>query len=125
MVTLDHRWHAAEELLWGLFMALLAAVFGASVMRVSGVDLGLVGLGLVATAAGAYVMLVLDVPMYFKRYAEEREKGAPTLAIADGIRDAMTRREPTGSWDVWKHEVAWMTPYFSAGVWLSLGMVWF
>lgn len=124
VLTLDHRWHAAEELLWGVFMALLAVVFVAAWPASSGLDAWVLPLGLVGTGCGAYVMLVLDVPMYFARHAEESARGLRTLGLAEGWSDALRRREPTGDWGVWRREVAWMTPYFSVGVWLSLALVW-
>ena len=124
VVTLDHRWHAVEETLWGIAMALLTGVFGWSLTVLDGGWIGIVGLGLVGSLAGGFVMLALDVPMYVRRAREERAAGKPVLSVAMGFSDALVRREPTGSWDVWKHEVAWMTPYFTGCVWLSIALVW-
>ena len=45
------------------------------------------------------------------------------LPLAAGLRDCGGRREPTRAWEVWRKEVAWMTLYFSIGVWTSLAMV--
>jgi len=123
VVTLDHRWHAMEELLWGAAMVILAVIF-ARALPGEGIYRWLLPLGLVGCGLGAFVMLILDVPMYFKRHAAEKEKGTRFLPIGEGIRDAISRREPTGAWETWKHEVAWMTPYFSACVWLSIAAVW-
>lgn len=124
VLTLDHRWHAAEEVLWGLFMGLLAAVFVAAWPHCVGLDAWVIGVGLLGTACGAYVMLILDVPMYFARFGAERARGAPLLGLCEGWSDAVRRRHASGAWEVWREEVAWMTPYFSVGVWLSIALVW-
>ncbi len=124
VVTLDHRWHAVEESLWGLAMAMLAVVFAWSLVAVEGMWIPVVALGLIGSLAGGWVMLVLDVPMYVARARSEREAGATTLSVREGFADAVIRREPTGSWETWKHEVTWMTPYFTGCVWLSIALVW-
>ena len=82
-------------------------------------------LAIVGCAAGFYVIAICDVPMYIKRYYEGRANGSNKfLTLREGIIDSRTRMVATGSWNVWKHEVGWMTPYFSLGVWLSISMVW-
>lgn len=123
VLTLNHLWHAAEELLWGAAMILLAFVF-IWALPGSGIFAVLLPLGIVGCAMGGFVMLILDVPMYFKRRREAIQGGEKVFGIVEGFRDATTRREATGDWSVWKHEVAWMTPYFSACVWLSIAAVW-
>lgn len=123
VLTLNHLWHAAEEVLWGLSMGLLATVFALSLPG-EGIYKTLLPLAILGCAAGAFVMLVLDVPMYVKRRRQAIAAGEKTLGLGEGFRDAMKRREPTGDWEFWKHEVAWMTPYFSACVWLSIAALW-
>ncbi|HEY7189620.1 MAG TPA: hypothetical protein VH436_23845 [Vicinamibacterales bacterium] len=41
----------------------------------------------------------------------------------DRIARQPTSTPPDVAWDVWREEVAWMTVYFSVGVWTSLAMV--
>ncbi|MDF1666231.1 MAG: hypothetical protein P1V97_31035, partial [Planctomycetota bacterium] len=102
---------------------LLAIVFIIA-MPGTGIYTALLPLGVVGCAMGAFVMLVLDVPMYFRRRREAIQSGERVLGILAGLRDATTRRKSTGDWSVWKQEVSWMTPYFSACVWLSIAAVW-
>ena len=40
-----------------------------------------------------------------------------------GLVDASGRWVVSRSWDVWKHEVAWMSLYFSVAVWLSIALI--
>jgi hypothetical protein len=124
VLTLDHRWHAAEEALWTVAMALLAVAFGTSFTAASPTVRAALILGGLACMGAAYVMAVVDIPMYLRRARDERAAGTPTLTVAAGVVDAVHRRHPTGAWAVWRREVLWMTPYFSVAVWISLALVW-
>ncbi len=80
------------------------------------------------TTAGMIVpyivfMSLSDVPMYFRRWRADEARGRAYLSLVDGIRDAATRVVLTRRWDLWHDEIAWMTLYFSAGVWVSLWLV--
>lgn len=80
------------------------------------------------TTAGMIVpyivfMSVSDVPMYFRRWQTDQAVGRSYLSLADGIRDATFRIVLTRRWELWHDEIAWMTLYFSAGVWVSLWLV--
>jgi hypothetical protein len=39
------------------------------------------------------------------------------------LKDAVVRRRVTQASDDWRKEVLWMSLYFSAGVWVSLGII--
>ncbi len=124
VLTLNHRWHAVEESLWALMMALLGGIFLAAIPGLSGGWVALALLGVAGCAAAAWVMAGLDIPMYLRRYEAEVAAGRVFQGVVDGFVDAARRRHPTGSWEVWRHEVAWMTPYFTGCVWLSQAFVW-
>ncbi len=124
VLTLNHLWHAAEESLWVVLMGLLAAAFVAAWPGSEAPIRALLPLGLLACAGGAFVMAVLDIPMYVRRWRAETAEGKVFLGLGAGLADAAVRRVPTGSWEVWRREVGWMTPYFTVGVWLSLTLVW-
>lgn len=68
-------------------------------------------------------MSLSDVPMYFRRWRMDQARGRTYLSLIDGIRDATTRVVVTRQWNLWHDEIAWMTLYFSAGVWVSLWLV--
>lgn len=124
VLTLDHGWHAAEEALWALFMAMLAAAFLGAWPGAGAVGPAVLALAVVGAAGGAFVMVALDIPMYLRRRRTERAAGRQTLSVAAGFADALRRRVPVGDWATWRPEAVWMTPYFTAAVWISLAMVW-
>lgn len=116
----NHLWHAVEEILWTI-MVITMAVAGIGLWsHVEGLMSGFLIVGWVGCVGTVYVMSGLDVPMYLRRWRHEKAAGATFRGALEGFADAWSRREPTGAWSVWRHEVAWMTPYFSVGVWLSL-----
>lgn len=73
----------------------------------------------------AYVtfMVSVDVPMYWSRWKVGQAAGGHYLTVAEGWVDSQERRVVTYRWDDWKHEVPWMSLYFSVGVWISLALV--
>ncbi|HXJ20007.1 MAG TPA: hypothetical protein VMT03_07215 [Polyangia bacterium] len=68
-------------------------------------------------------MSVSDVPMYFRRWRADQARARQYLSLPQGIRDASSRTVLTRQWDLWHDEIAWMSLYFSAGVWVSLWLV--
>lgn len=68
-------------------------------------------------------MAVSDVPMYFRRWLADEASGRTYLSLAEGVRDASFRVVVTRLWEPWHEEVAWMTLYFSSGVWISIWLV--
>lgn len=66
-------------------------------------------------------MALVDVPMYFARYYEDRElEETPFLYFSEGLIDIMYCHDIVRDFEFWREEVPWMTGYFSGCVWLSL-----
>ena len=61
--------------------------------------------------------------MYVKRLKKGKLKGDHSMDLWNGLKDALTRRVVTRDWKIWKPEVAWLSGYFTFGVWVSLLMV--
>lgn len=125
VLTLNHLWHATEEALWSIYVAIIAAVFIAIWPRTDSTFMqGLLAFGIFACLAAGTLMSGIDVPMYFQRYREHKARGEKFLTLREGFWDALRRRQPDQSWATWRPEVPWMSLYFSAAVWLSLLMAW-
>jgi hypothetical protein len=67
-----------------------------------------------------YFMCTVDIPHYYVRWAADEQAGKAYLPLATGLYDAATRWIVTYEWSEWTDEVAWMSLYFSVGVWLSI-----
>lgn len=122
-LTLNHFWHGMEESAWVVMILLAAGCFLTGFITLDGVYQILMGIGLLSCLGSAYIMLFLDIPMYFSRTKDGSRSGVKYLNIEEGIQDALSRRVQTSDWEVWKKEALWITPYFTFGVWLSIGMM--
>ena len=120
VVTGNHLWHALEESLWTVLVCCMVVAGLALWPHTDGLKTGLLCLAFIGALGTIWVMSFNDVPMYIRRWRQEVKEGTVFVTPLSGFLDALHRREPTGAWSVWRHEVAWMTPYFSIGVWLSL-----
>lgn len=122
-LTLNHYWHGIEEFAWVLMVVLAASCFLIGFNTFTGVHKVLMGIGLVSCVGSVYIMLFLDIPMYLSRKVDHARENIKYLTLADGIRDALSRRIQTSDWGIWKKEAVWITTYFTFGVWLSIGMI--
>jgi hypothetical protein len=123
VLTLDHRGHVVEELLWTVAFAVMAAAFAGCWVYSDGFLKVIIATGIACCAGAALLISVVDVPMYISRWYRNRRAEHKYLALYRGFKDTLARRHSTNSWLVWRCEVPWMTLYFSVGVWLSIGMV--
>lgn len=121
VLSLNHIGHAVEESLWALLMLILAGAFAAAAPAFHGPVRALLITGGLVYGLGAGLTLLFDVRMYVRRW--RLGAAGPQLTLATGLHDSRRRRHPTLAWNVWREEVAWMTVYFSIGVWTSLAMV--
>src|SRR5215831_13157998 len=123
VVTLNHIGHAIEELLWSIMVALVAAgLVIYSQQAGGGLPLWVV-IGLIACAGTTALIMFVDIPLYIARWRTGKRAGLRYLRIRDGLKDACLRRQVTHASEDWRNEVLWMSLYFSAGVWVSLGIV--
>jgi hypothetical protein len=123
VISLNHLGHAIEEILWSALTFLMALGLGLTLGQMPAGSRVLSGLGMVACAGAAFLMLVVDVPMYLERWRHGRNSGVRYLSMTEGLRDALRRRRVAHRWHEWKPEVPWMSLYFTVGVWLSLFLV--
>jgi len=123
MLTLNYFWHAIEEFLWVIMLALAAACCISGYFVLDGIPQLLMLVGLVSSIGAAAIMLFVDIPMYFRRTQQQTRLGVKYLGIAEGIKDAANRRNKKRKWRIWKTEVVWISSYFTIGVWLSIAMI--
>ena len=123
VTTLNNIGHAVEELLWSIMVGLIAAGLVIYWRHTTGVLPMWVPIGLIACAGTAVLILMVDIPLYIRRWRIAKRAGLRYLRVVDGLKDAVARRRVTQTRDDWAKEVPWMTLYFSAGVWVSLGII--
>jgi hypothetical protein len=123
VATLNNIGHAVEELLWSIMVALVAVCLVIYWQHTAG-DLPMwVPIGLIACAGTAALILMVDIPLYITRWRIAKCAGLRYLRVVEGLKDAVVRRRVTQAREEWRPEMLWMGLYFSAGVWVSLGIV--
>jgi hypothetical protein len=123
VATLNYIGHAVEELLWSIMVGLVAAGLVLYCRYTAGALPVWVPIGLIASAGAAALILTVDIPLYITRWRSGKRAGLRYLRVVEGLRDAVVRRRVTQASDDWRKEVLWMSLYFSAGVWVSLGII--
>ena len=120
VLTTEQRAHALENSLWGLAAALVVAA-----VLVIGPHRSAALYPAVIAGGAAYVAFIFfyDVPMYWSRWLADQARGRNYLGIADGWVDVRRRWTVSYRWEDWKNEVAWMSLYFTFGVWSSISLV--
>jgi hypothetical protein len=66
---------------------------------------------------------MVDIPLYVARWRISKRAGLRYLRVVEGLKDAVVRRRVTQTRDAWREEMLWMSLYFSAGVWVSLSII--
>ena len=123
VISLNHLGHAIEEILWSVLVILMVLSLGLTLGEMPAHNRILSGIGMVAGAGAALLMLAVDVPMYLARWRHAKRNGVRYLSLTEGLRDALQRRRIAHRWSEWRPEVPWMSLYFTVGVWLSLCFV--
>jgi hypothetical protein len=122
VVTTNYLFNAIENSLW----AVAFFIVGIGLCRLMPEFDGAVRLVLAVTSVGIAVylafLMTVDVPMYLKRWRADVALGNRLLQPLEGLRDVSTRWIVTHDLSEWKEEIAWMSLYFSAAVWASLGL---
>jgi hypothetical protein len=119
VLTRNDFFHAWENALWTVAAA-LAAVFLASRWSYhSEVGRTVIVSALVCAAVYVAFMAVYVVPMYMRRW----RAGGVYLSAAEGLQQLLGRCKVERDWVHWRQDAAWLTPYFTFCVWLSIALV--
>ncbi|HEX3695954.1 MAG TPA: hypothetical protein VH374_11245 [Polyangia bacterium] len=111
-----------EESLWAITSGLATVGLGALLPRYDGYRRRFIAFAMMLNVAYIGFMCTVDVPMYFGRWRADQTAGRQYLTIGQGWADAQDRRVLTRRWEDWREEMPWMSLYFSAGVWISIGL---
>ena len=122
VLTKNFFYNAVENSLWAVAFLLVGIGLGRLLPEFDGMVRWLLIAGLVGIAAYLAFLVVVDVPMYLRRWRIEHAAGTPLLHPLAGLRDVATRWTVTHEFEHWKEEIAWMSLYFSAAVWGSLAL---
>lgn len=68
-------------------------------------------------------MLLVDIPMYYRRFVADELRGAHYFTFLEGVEDAKTCKIVTQEFTTWKEDMSWITLYFSVAVWASIWLI--
>jgi hypothetical protein len=122
VLTTNFLFNAIENSLWAVTFAVIGIGLGRLIPEFEGVVRWLLIAGIIGIAFYLAFLVVIDVPMYVKRWRAGLADGSRYLRPLEGLRDVATRWVVTHEFDHWKDEIAWMSLYFSAAVWASLAL---
>ncbi|HTP25686.1 MAG TPA: hypothetical protein VMK12_08510 [Anaeromyxobacteraceae bacterium] len=116
VLTRNDLFHAAENALWAVAAA-LATVFLASRWGHQG-EIGHKVIVVAIACAALYVafMGLYVVPMYVRRWRAEGVHLSPRVGLLQLLGRCAVERD----WGHWRQDAAWLTPYFTVCVWLSI-----
>jgi hypothetical protein len=118
VLTQNDLFHALENSVWPLTVV-IAVFFLATRWPYESERGRMTILGAVGCAA-AYVvfMAAYVVPMYLARWQPDQTY----LSVADGVGQVLQRCTVEHDWALWWQDAAWLTPYFTVCVWLSIAL---
>jgi hypothetical protein len=123
VLTTSNLGHVAEESIWGLCAALLVACVAVILPRSAPTRRPVLALWCFAGLVYVAYMFTVDVPLYWSRWLADEAGSRQYMSIAQGLVDVATRRVVSHRWEDWRHEVVWMTLYFSVAVWISISLI--
>jgi hypothetical protein len=123
VLTTANIGHVLEESIWGASAALIVVSLWSIWPRCERSLRPVLAAWCVAGVAYVAFMFLVDVPMYWSRWLADEAAGRHYMSIAQGLHDVSGRWTVSHRWDDWKSEMAWMSLYFSAAVWLSIALV--
>lgn len=122
VLTTDYLFHALENTLWTL--AALGVVASFLGVRATVDDRSRRFVDTVVACGLAYVafMAIVDVPMYLGRWVADVAAAKPLLTLAEGWREVVAPCRIVTAWEAWDEDVAWLSLYFTAAVWISVAL---
>jgi hypothetical protein len=122
VLTTNYLANAIENSLWAVTFLSIGVALCLLLPEFEGVvRFGLI-VAIIGIAGYLAFLATIDVPMYLSRWYDSRVAGSEVLYPIQGLRDASTRRIVTHDFAKWRDEIAWMSLYFTAGVWGSLAL---
>jgi hypothetical protein len=122
VLTTNYLGNAIENSIWAIAFLVVGIGLCRLLPEFNGPVRLFLAVGIMGIIAYLAFLVTIDVPMYLSRWQAELAKGSRLLGLVEGARDARTRWVVTHDIAHWKDEIAWMSLYFSAAVWVSLAL---
>lgn len=114
--------HAIENSLWTLDAALAFVAFLCVRPQADRRTRHFIDACMAGAAGYIAFMVAVDVPMYLARWQADLAQGAHYLSLGAGLREVLGRCVVNRDWMAWRQDAAWLTPYFTIAVWISIAL---
>ena len=122
VITTNFLGNVLENSLWTASFLLIAVALVRLLPHFRGIAQWAIAATALGVAGYLMFMVTVDVPMYFVRWQAQTASGYHFLGFAAGLHDLGTRWIVSHEIARWRHEIPWMTLYFSLAVWASLAL---
>ena len=122
VLTKNYLGNAIENSIWAVAFFIVGIGLCRLLPEFDGPVRVVLAIAIVGIAGYLAFLMTVDVPMYLSRWRADVADGSRLLSPLEGLRDVSTRWIVTHDLAEWKDEIAWMSLYFSAGVWASLAL---
>jgi hypothetical protein len=119
----NYLMHAFENSLWTLMAVLASAAFLALRLRAADQRRRFFGLAIACATGYVAYMVFLDVPMYVSRWHTDLATHHQYLSLSAGFAEILQRCTVMREWSAWRHDVPWLSLYFTVAVWISIALV--
>ncbi|PWT73191.1 MAG: hypothetical protein C5B46_05750 [Proteobacteria bacterium] len=125
VLTTNHLLHAVENSLWtvGAALALIGFISLRPSLDVQGRRFA--SIAIICSALYLAFMLIVDVPMWLGRWQADLVASHADLPARVGLRTLLQRCIVTRDWAAWHQDIPWLSLYFTAAVWISIGLAYF
>jgi hypothetical protein len=125
VITTDYLGNVLENSLWTATFLLIALALLRLARRFRGIAKAVIAGSAVGIAGYLVFMVTVDVPLYIDRWQAEIADGHTFFGLVAGFHDVADRWVVAHDFTRWRHEIPWMSLYFSVAVWASLALATF
>src|SRR5262249_19292443 len=122
VLTTNYLGNAIENSIWAVAFSAVGLGLCRLLPDFDGPVRAVLAVAILGIAGYLAFLMLIDVPMYLRRWRAKVADGGRHLGPLEGLRDVSTRWVVTHDLAEWKDEIPWMSLYFSAAVWASLAL---
>jgi hypothetical protein len=122
VLTRNFLYNAIENSIWGVCFLIIAIGVCQLLPEFGGRAREVLVSAVIGIAGYLAFLATIDVPMYLKKWRMRTIDCIRHPSPLEGLRDASLRWIVTHELAEWRDEIAWMSLYFSAAVWVSLAL---
>ena len=114
--------HVAEHVLWTITTSFAMFFLATRWSQESKYGRHVIIASAACTIAYVAFMLSYVLPLYFERWQANFVATDAVFSVTQGVSTLLARCVVEHDWALWWRDAAWLTPYFTFAVWISLAL---